>query len=61
MSSNGTVRGVTLADGTAVAADTVVTTVHPRRAFLDLIDRAELPPEFVADIESWQSRSGTSR
>ena len=56
---NGTVRGVTLADGTAIAANTVITTVHPRIAFLDLIDRAELPPDFVADIEAWQSRSGT--
>ena len=38
---------------------TVITTVHPRIAFLDLVDRAELPPDFVGDIEAWQSRSGT--
>jgi phytoene dehydrogenase-like protein len=56
---DGTVQGVTLDDGTTIEARTVVTTTHPRIAFLELIDRAELPADFVADIESWQTRSGT--
>jgi phytoene dehydrogenase-like protein len=55
----GSVRGCTLADGTELSARTVVTTAHPRISFLDLIDRTELPPDFVTDIESWRSRSGT--
>ena len=37
----------------------MVTTAHPRISFLELVARAELPDEFVADIESWRSRSGT--
>lgn len=55
----GRVEGVTLADGTAIQATTVITTAHPQISFLDLLDRADLPPDFVADIESWRSRSGT--
>jgi phytoene dehydrogenase-like protein len=55
----GAAVGVTLADGTSLRAPTVVTTAHPRISFLDLLDRAELPAEFVADIEAWRSRSGT--
>ena len=56
---DGRATGVTLADGRTINARTVITTAHPAISFLDLIDRAELPPDFVADIEAWQSRSGT--
>ena len=31
---------------------TVITTAHPKISFLDLVDRAELPPDFVADIRA---------
>ncbi len=55
----GRVAGVTLADGTAIPASVVVTTAHPRLSFLELVGRAELPDDFVADIEAWRSRSGT--
>jgi phytoene dehydrogenase-like protein len=57
--TDGATTGVTLADGTEVYADTVITTAHPKISFLDLVDRAELPPDFLADIEAWQTRSGT--
>jgi phytoene dehydrogenase-like protein len=56
---HGAAVGVTLADGTEVRADTVITTAHPKISFLRLIDRKELPPDFVTDIEAWQTRSGT--
>ena len=56
---NGHVRGVTLETGDEIRAGTVVTTAHPAISFLRLVDRAHLPDDFVADIESWQSRSGT--
>ena len=36
----------------------VVTTLHPKIAFLDQIPRAELPDDFVNDIEHWKTRSG---
>ena len=55
----GRVRGVTLESGEEIGADTVITTAHPKISFLDLVERGQLPDDFVADIESWQSRSGT--
>jgi phytoene dehydrogenase-like protein len=55
----GRVRGVTLESGEALSAPVVITTVHPKISFLRLVDRTQLPGDFVADIESWQSRSGT--
>jgi phytoene dehydrogenase-like protein len=56
--SGGRVTGVELANGRRVTAANVVTTVHPRVAFLEMIDPGVLPAEFVADISRWQSRSG---
>jgi phytoene dehydrogenase-like protein len=53
------VTGVVLASGEEISAPVVVATVHPKIAFLDLVDRDALPAEFVADIASYQSRSGT--
>ena len=58
-SSDGRVTGVTLASGEEIDADVVITTAHPQISFLRLLDPADLPPEFVADIQSWQTRSGT--
>src|ERR1700753_561987 len=57
--SDGRVTGVTLASGEEIDADVVITTAHPQISFLRLLDEKELPPEFVADIRSWQTRSGT--
>jgi phytoene dehydrogenase-like protein len=57
--AGGQVMGVTLASGEEIDAGTVVTTAHPKISFLRLLDRADLPPDFVADIENWQTRSGT--
>jgi phytoene dehydrogenase-like protein len=56
---SGRVRGVTLESGETLTADLVVTTAHPKISFLGLVDRAQLPDDFVADIEGWQTRSGT--
>jgi phytoene dehydrogenase-like protein len=56
---DGHVQGVTLEGGTALSADTVITTAHPQISFLRLLDRGDLPPDFVTDIESWKTRSGT--
>ncbi len=58
-STNGTVIGVTLDDGDEIDADVVVTTVHPQRAFLELVDTNELPADFVEDIRRWKTRSGS--
>jgi phytoene dehydrogenase-like protein len=57
--SGGRATGVTLSNGTEISAGTVITTAHPAISFLQLLDSADLPADFVADIRGWQSRSGT--
>ena len=56
---DGQVSGVTLASGESIDAPVVITTAHPQISFLRLLDPAELPSDFVADIRGWRSRSGT--
>ena len=50
--------GVALATGEELRAPIVVSCVHPRIAFLQLLERNALPEDFVFDIERWKSRSG---
>jgi phytoene dehydrogenase-like protein len=57
--SNGRVTGVVLQSGEELTAPVVVTTTHPKISFLRLLDSADLPADFVADIERWNTRSGT--
>ncbi len=56
---DGRVTGVTLDGGESIDAPVVVTTAHPQISFLRLLDPADLPDGFVADIRGWRSRSGT--
>jgi phytoene dehydrogenase-like protein len=56
--SGGHVTGVVLDSGEEIRATTVVTSLHPRTAFLDQVGRENLPDDFVSDIEHWRSRSG---
>ena len=56
---DGRALGVTLASGESIDAPVVITTAHPQISFLRLLDPAELPADFVADIRGWRSRSGT--
>jgi len=56
---NGRGAGVVLQSGEEIRADVVIAATHPKLTFLEHIDRAELPDDFVADIERWRSRSGT--
>jgi phytoene dehydrogenase-like protein len=58
LTRNGRVTGVALESGEEVHAPTVVATTHPQITFLRQLERHELPVEFVADIERWNSRSG---
>ena len=57
--SEGRVTGVVLATGDEIDADTIVTTTHPKLTFLKLLDRSDLPEDFVTAIERWKTRSGT--
>ncbi len=50
--------GVALENGEELRAPVGVTCIHPKIAFLDLLDREELPADFVWDIERWKTRSG---
>ena len=56
--ANGRVTGVTLESGEEIGADTVITTAHPQISFLRLVDRRDLPPDFVADIERGRPAAG---
>ncbi len=59
LTDHGAARGVVLGSGEELAAPIVVAATHPKITFLRQLDAAELPPDFVADIEGWKSRSGT--
>src|SRR5205809_399626 len=58
VAKNGRAVGVVLEDGTELRAPVVVSCIHPKIAFLELIERHELPADFVWDIERWKTRSG---
>jgi len=57
--ADGRASGVVLANGDELRAETIVATTHPQITFLRLIDRGELPEDFVTQIERWKTRSGT--
>src|SRR3984885_12905748 len=54
----GRAGGVALASGEEIRAKVVVSTLHPRTAFLEQVGRENLPADFATDIERWKSRSG---
>lgn len=56
---SGQAVGVILENGDEIACDTVVSTVHPKIAFLDHLEPSDLPDDFRTYIERWKSRSGT--
>ena len=56
--SDGRATGIALENGDEIHAPIVVTSLHPKTAFLDQIDAHDLPSEFVTDIERWKTRSG---
>jgi phytoene dehydrogenase-like protein len=55
--SNGRVTGVSLADGTRFHADVVASNVSAKITFTKLVDRRQLPEEFVRDIETYRTYS----
>src|SRR6266702_2257658 len=56
--NDGRAGGAELENGRRITAKVVVTSLHPRTAFLDHVGRANLPDDFVTDIEHWKTRSG---
>jgi phytoene dehydrogenase-like protein len=57
--SAGRATGVVLEGGEEIAAPLIVTAVHPKITFLQQLDAADLPSDFVQDIRNWKTRSGT--
>jgi phytoene dehydrogenase-like protein len=55
----GVARGVALEGGEELLAPVVVAATHPKITFLEHLDPADLPAEFVTDIRAWKTRSGT--
>jgi len=58
LTENGRFFGVALESGEELRAPVGVTTVHPKIAFLEMMERSQLPETFVRDIERWKTRSG---
>ena len=58
LTRGGQVRGVVLENGEEITAPLVVTTLHPKIAFLEHLSPSELPDDFVGDIEHFKTRSG---
>jgi phytoene dehydrogenase-like protein len=56
--ANGRANGVVLEGGDELRAPIVVTACHPQITFLRQLDPADLPDDFVRDVEHWSSRSG---
>jgi len=56
--TDGKASGVVLENGDEIRAGVVVSTLHPRTAFLEHIGAENLPPDFASDIEHWKTRSG---
>ena len=58
---DGRAKSAVLADGTEIAAKRVIANVNPKLLYLDLIEEAALPPEFVARMRRWKCGSATFR
>ncbi len=58
---DGAVTGVTLADGSGLAADTVVSAIGPRTTLLDLVDPLWLPPTETGDAQNIRTRGITAK
>jgi phytoene dehydrogenase-like protein len=56
--TDGKAAGVVLAGGDEIRAGVVVSTLHPRTAFLEHVGAENLPADFASDIEHWKTRSG---
>jgi phytoene dehydrogenase-like protein len=58
LTKDGRAIGVVLENGDELRATTIVTTLHPRTAFLDQVGEENLPSDFARDIKIWKTRSG---
>jgi phytoene dehydrogenase-like protein len=59
--SNGRVTGVVLEGGEEVRAKVVVSSLDPRRTFLQLLDPAQLPEDLVAAVRRYKFRGSSGK
>ena len=59
--NNGKAAGVVLKGGREIAARSVIGNVNPKLLYLDMVDRAHLPPEFVTRMVRFKCASATFR
>src|SRR5262249_4487451 len=55
--SNGRVVGVALANGDRYHADVIASNLSAKITFLKLLDRKQLPADFVRDVETYRTHS----
>jgi phytoene dehydrogenase-like protein len=56
-----TCKGVMLANGEEISADTVISAIDPKQTFLSLVGPMNLPPEFVWKAQSIKMRGSVSK
>ncbi len=59
VSPAGRAVGVELEDGSVIRANQVVSSVHPKTTYLDLVGREHLPSDVILDVERIRTRSGS--
>jgi phytoene dehydrogenase-like protein len=57
----GAAAGVTLSDGEEIRAKATVSSLDPRRTFLELLDPEQLPSELVADVGRLRFRGSSGK
>jgi phytoene dehydrogenase-like protein len=57
----GRTTGVTLADGTSIEAETVISGAHPQTTLLALLGAEHLPGELVGELETFRNRSPSAK
>lgn len=61
LTSGGRATGVALSNGDELRAPIVVSSLDPRRTFLELVDRKELPDDLVAGVERYKFRGSSGK
>jgi phytoene dehydrogenase-like protein len=61
ITKNGKAAGVALTNGDEYTAGVVVSSLDPKRTFLQLVDRSLLPGELVADIERFNIQGSSGK
>jgi phytoene dehydrogenase-like protein len=56
-----TCKGVVLKIGEEISAGNIISTVDPKRTFLNLVGARELPPEFVWNVQSIKMRGSVAK